>query len=200
MLYHSFVKTLVITYQNYSLVHNKMSATHKASVLFIFLQFLIKIPNLNAFVDKFQANTLNTNDVSADENGKKQPFAIKNVEKIEIESLSSEVEHHKSNEWSDIELDDNNDKKNTYYQVNNANSDEEIEDFETVTHDLSDDIAINQMLADQSAPHNPDAEVFDIHQFDVSKVATHEDKPSSEQESFDYQPYQHFDKQTSAIK
>lgn len=175
-------------------------------IYMVVLLLLIKIPNFNfnTLVDKFQANTLNINDVSANEE-QKQSLA----EKIEIESLSSEVENHKSNEFTEIELENLDDKKNTYYQVNNENSSDELEneDVETVTHDLTDDIAINQMLADQGAPYNPDAEVFDINQFDLdkdqrSKIASHEDKPSAEQESFDYQPYhyQNFDKQTSTIK
>lgn len=177
-----------------------MHIVHQAAVLI--LLFSLEISNLNAFVDKFQANTLNANDVSANENGKKQSVTIKSAEKVEIESLSSESENHKSSEWSEFELDGNDDKKNTYYQVNNENSNEEIEneDIEMVTHDLSGDIAINQMLADQGASHNPDAEVFDINQFDVSKISSHQDKSSSEQESFDYQPYQNFNKQISTIK
>lgn len=172
-------------------------------ICIVVLWSLIKIPNFDAFVNRFQANTLNTNDANSNED-KKQSLAIQSAEKIDIESLSSEVENHKSNEWSDIELENVDNKKNTYYQVNNENSSEELENenIETVTYDLTDDIAINQMLADQGAPHNPDAEVFDISQFDVSKIASHENKPSQEQESFDYQPYHHqnFDKQTSTIK
>lgn len=173
----------------------------------VVLLLLTKIPNSNTFVVKFQANTLNINDVNA--NGdKKQSLAIKNAEKIEIESLVPEAESNKSNEWAEIELGNLDDKQNTFYQVNNENSGEsmENEDVEAVTHDLTDDIAINQMLADQGAPYNPDAEVFDINQFDLgkdaSKVASHESKLSAEQESFDYQPYHHqnFDKQTSTIK
>lgn len=169
----------------------------------VVLLLLIKTPNFNTFIVKFQANTLNIHDANANE-VKKQSLAIKNAEKIEIESLSSEVQNHKSNEFAEFELENIDDKQNTFYQVNNENSSEEVEneDVEAVTHDLTDDIAINQMLADQGAPYNPDAEVFDVNQFDVSKIASHEAKPSAEQESFDYQPYhyQNVDKQTSTIK
>lgn len=173
----------------------------------VVLLLLTKIPNSNTFVVNFQANTLNINDANA--NGDKKPsLAIKNVENLESESLSTEAENPKSNELAEIELGNLDDKQNTFYQVNNENSGESVEneDVEAVTHDLTDDIAINQMLADQGAPYNPDAEVFDINQFDlgrdVSKVASHEAKPSAEQESFDYQPYhyQNVDKQTSTIK
>lgn len=172
----------------------------------VVLLLIIKIPNFNTFViGKFQANTLNIKDTNANE-VEKQSLAIENAEKIEVELLSSEVENQKSNELAEIELGNIDDNRNTFYQVNNENSSEEDENVEAVTHDLSDDIAINQMLADQGAPHNPDAEVFDINQFDLgreaSRVASHETKPSAEQESFDYQPYHHqnFDKQTSTIK
>lgn len=34
--------------------------------------------------------------------------------------------------------------------------------------DLSNDIAVNQMLADQGAPFNPDAEIFNVHEYDAS--------------------------------
>lgn len=175
--------------------------------IIVFL-LLLEIPNFTAFVDNLQANTLNTKDASASED-KKQSLAIKSGGNIEIESLPSEKENKKSDEWSEIELenvDDN--KKNTYYQVNNENSNGENEDddVETVTYDLTDDIAINQMLADQGAPYNPDAEIFDINQFDLGKSApktnSNENKQTPDQESFDYQPYHHqnFDKQTSTIK
>lgn len=61
--------------------------------------------------------------------------------------------------------------------------------------DLSNDIAINQMLADQGAIHNPDAEVFDIHQFGIKahddlKVSSPENR-ETKQDSFDYLPYHH---------
>lgn len=175
------------------------------SVHTVVLILLTKISNSNTFVVNFQANTLNINNANA--NGDRKPsLAIKNDEKLE--SLSTEAENPKSNELAEIELGNLDDKQNTFYQVNNENSGESLEngDVEAVTHDLTDDIAINQMLADQGAPHNPDAEVFDINQFDLgreaSRVASHETKPSAEQESFDYQPYHHqnFDKQTSTIK
>lgn len=61
--------------------------------------------------------------------------------------------------------------------------------------DLSNDIAINQMLADQGASHNPDAEVFDIHQFGIQvhddlKLSSPENRETN-QNSFDYLPYHH---------
>lgn len=93
-------------------------------------------------------------------------------ENIEIESLSAEKDDSKSNEWSGLELDTTDDQKNTYYEVNNDND----SSGEELTHDLTNDIEINQMLADQGVTYNPDAEVFDINQFEVSKISSHEDK------------------------
>lgn len=119
---------------------------------------------------------------------------MKKSENIEIESLSSETEDNKSNEWSGLELDTTDDQKNTYYEVNDDNS-----SGEEFTHDLTNDIAINQMLADQGASYNPDAEVFDINQFEMSKISSQEEKKPQE-ESFDYLPYQPLNKRPSTIK
>lgn len=63
------------------------------------------------------------------------------------------------------------------------------------------------MLSDQGAPHNPDAELFDINEFnaqnqhDVSHLSPQAAK-DSQQESFDYLPYHHQtgDKRQSIIK
>lgn len=61
--------------------------------------------------------------------------------------------------------------------------------------DLSNDIAINQMLSDQGAIHNPDAEVFDIHQFGMNanndlKWSSPENR-ETQRDAFDYLPYHH---------
>lgn len=112
----------------------------------------------------------------------------------------------KSNEWLDIDIEtndrDNDDKANTYYEINSNN-----ENSEEVQVDLSNDIAINPMLLDQGAPYNPDAEPFDINEFnaqnqhDVSHLSSQATK-DSQQESFDYLPYHHQtgDKRQSIIK
>lgn len=141
-----------------------------------------------------QVNTSRSND---DENDIKKESLIK-VDAVEIESLSSE--NQKSNEWSDLELDSGDAQKNTYYEVNEENNDSN-EDREQVTHDLTNDIAINEMLADQGAAYNPDAEIFDINQFELSKISSQEEK-KPQQESFDYLPYQHhtIDKRPSTVK
>lgn len=151
---------------------------------------------------------------SSGENGngndaKKESLTMNNLEKIEIESLSLEGEDQKSNEAENV-----NSEKNAYYVVNNERDREELEEsgeeneenaVDEVTHDLTNDIAINQMLADQGAAYNPDAEVFDINQFemdrDVSKVSSHEEK-EPQQESFDYLPYQYqtFEKRPGTVK
>lgn len=114
--------------------------------------------------------------------------------------MSSEAKTDKSNEWDDIEIDNNNrdsensqDKTNTYYNVDNeADSGEEL-----VPIDLSNDITINQMLADQGAAYDPDAEVFDIHQYQLNAQhsaqteTSHQQPSSQQQEVFDYLPYHH---------
>lgn len=41
----------------------------------------------------------------------------------------------------------------------------ELDEVEQFPVDLSNDIAVNEMLADQGAPFNPDAEVFDVDDF-----------------------------------
>lgn len=115
-------------------------------------------------------------------------------EEIEIESLSSENTGKKSEEWSNIELE--NDQQNTYYEVNNNDNENESdrEDVEQVTYNLANDIAVNQMLADQGATYDPDAEVFDINQFEMNRETSRISSPEEkdvEQESFDYLPYQH---------
>lgn len=97
---------------------------------------------------------------------------------------------------------------NTFYQVNNNNN-ESGEELVELPIDLSQDIAINQMLADQGATYDPDAEVFDIHQYeskahDNSKrpMSLDEKDPQQQQQSFDYLPYHHqtADQRQSIIK
>lgn len=136
----------------------------------------------------------------ANEIKKESLSTVTKAEKIDIESLSSEPADQKSNEWADIELENSDDHQNTYYEVNNNDNSNE----EQVTQNLLHDIEINQMLADQGATHNPDAEVFDINQYDfnrdISGVSAHEDK-EPQQESFDYLPYYHrTDKRPSIVK
>lgn len=104
-----------------------------------------------------------------------------------------------NDEWADIEIDNSDEQKKMYYEVNNnENSNEEVE---YVTHDLSNDIAINQMLADQDASYNPDAELFDISQYQPNSDISKEQK-DSQPDSFDYLPYPHqtSDKRHSVLK
>lgn len=132
-----------------------------------------------------------------------KPISLKfDEQQFEIESLSSETATEKKNEWYDIEIEtnnrdtDNNRPSNTFYEVAaNENNNDSDEETIMVPVDLSNDIAINQMLADQGAVHNPDAEVFDIHQFgmkihDDSKLSSSENR-ETKQDSFDYLPYHH---------
>lgn len=148
---------------------------------------------------KFQANT----EKPIEQNDQAKPVSMK--EDLRIESLSSSSEsvtdHENANEWIDIEI-ETNDKQNnraqvTYYEVekNDDGIDDSGEEL-TIPHDLSNDIAINQMLADQGGHYDPDAEVFDIHQYepkinDEQMPSSSEEVKSSQPESFDYLPYHH---------
>lgn len=144
-------------------------------------------------------------------------MTIEKSEKIEFELPSKEIDSDEAKtehlapivtkdkleneEWAEIELGNSDEQKKTYYEVNNGeNSSEEVEN---VTYDLTNDIAINQMLADQGASYNPDAELFDVNQYQPNsfKITSQEDK-ESQQESFDYLPYPHqtSDKRTSTLK
>lgn len=130
-------------------------------------------------------------------------------EEIESKTMSPyiAVDHdHKGldDEWTEVELENSDEQKKTFYQVNNNENDSD-EEVENVTYDLTNDIAINQMLADQGASYNPDAEFFDITQYhpegDVSTSS--QEQKQKEQESYDYSPYPHqttSDKRTSIIK
>lgn len=119
---------------------------------------------------------------------KKQPLSIRK-EDVEIESLSSEAADRKSDEWANIEIGNVNEHEKTYYEVNNNENDSD--EVENVTYDLTNDIAVNEMLAD-GASYNPDAEVFDITQFEMnredSKLSSPEEK-EPQQVSYDYLPY-----------
>lgn len=147
---------------------------------------------------------------------KKQSLVIQKSEKIELELPSEMISSEESVdktippyiadkkgvdvEWAEVELENSEEQKKTYYEVN-GNENISDEDMETVTYDLTNDIAINQMLADQGASYNPDAEVFDISQYppEVAAAPSHEHQ---EEKSFDYSPYPHHtsDKRPSIIK
>lgn len=82
--------------------------------------------------------------------------------------------------------------------IENFGSDEEDADgTEQAPVDLSNDIAINQMLADQGAPMNPDAEVFDINEYNAdrqqSRKGTAMQALSQDQqaEAIEYVPFYH---------
>lgn len=87
------------------------------------------------------------------------------------------------------------------------NNDEALENFdideqyahgtEQVPIDLSNDIAINQMLADQGAAENPDAEVFDIHEYNFDRqqsprgAAMQAHSAEEQNEAIEYMPFYH---------
>lgn len=69
----------------------------------------------------------------------------------------------------------------------------DIDDAEHVPVDLTNDIAINQMLADEGAAVNPDAEIFDIHQYHVNREDEVDNEPKStdkeRDEAVEYLPF-----------
>lgn len=102
------------------------------------------------------------------------PFPPVHDKKDEISRES--LEHERSEEFGD------------YFNYNNFEIDElnsnhvndKLEAFESIPIDLSNDIAVNQIQADQGAPVNPDAEIFDPMQ-----VPPH----IASNQPFEYQPY-----------
>lgn len=68
---------------------------------------------------------------------------------------------------------------------------------EQVPIDLSNDIAVNQMLADQGAAVDPDAEVFDIHEYNIDRQQPHKSAESQahsqeqQNEAMEYLPFYH---------
>lgn len=91
-----------------------------------------------------------------------------------------------------------------------SNNDEAIENFdidepnaygtEPVPIDLSNDISVNQMLADQGAPINPDAEIFDIHEYNIDRQQAErgaalqtlsQDRKKYSNEAIEYMPFYH---------
>lgn len=101
-------------------------------------------------------------------------------------------------------------EKYTIESNDQSNSDEAIENFdideqnaygtESVPIDLSNDISVNQMLADQGAPVNPDAEIFDIHEYNMNRQQAErgaalqkisQDGPKYSNEAIEYMPFYH---------
>lgn len=192
------------------IVHCIMSHNLSASIFrylircnqLFFLKRCIKSDkNLNKIVQKFQTEDSTTEGPGSNEElidsgeninvVKKQSLSMRKQD-VEIESLSSEAADRKSDEWANIELGNVDEQQNTYYEVNNNENDSD--EVENVTYDLTNDVAVNQMLADQGASYDPDAEVFDITQFEMnredSRLSSPEEK-EQQQESFDYLPYHH---------
>lgn len=61
---------------------------------------------------------------------------------------------------------------------NNDNDDKtvlDVYDVNNVPVDLSNDVAVNQMLADEGAPADPDAEVFNVNEYEFNKQNQHRD-------------------------
>lgn len=82
----------------------------------------------------------------------------------------------------------------------------EIDEVEQFPVDLSNDIAVNQMLADQGAPFNPDAEIFDVNDFAIelqrnSRMGGNYDAQSNEQHQLQQQfAHQNYDDEQANYK
>lgn len=115
------------------------------------------------------------------------PSELISSEEIADKTLSSFYVDDKgvNDEWANVEFENIDEQDKTYYQVNNNENSNE----EDITHDLTNDIAINQMLADQGASYNPDAEFFDISQYQPEGYVSSQENKEPPQESIDYLPY-----------
>lgn len=148
------------------------------------------------------------NDKSRDtiERDEDMPKSVESPEH-DREPLSYEEPDAKPGDWLDIEIetnaDSNKDKQPAHYNYYHKDSDEDAGDSNKKSAesefgppiDLSGDIAINHMLADQGAAHDPDAETFDVNLYNVDAEAfedtSREVHTDSEPKSFDYLPYHH---------
>lgn len=97
-----------------------------------------------------------------------------------------------------------NDNENNIEFNGNGNERGALDEFDNkVPIDLSNDIAVNQMLADQGAPFNPDAEVFDVNEFNKNnnnnnrqqwapeRYQSLQQEQHQQQPHHQYHPYQH---------
>lgn len=145
--------------------------------------------------------------IEHDDSLEEAPNSAESLEQHDHESLSYETPNAKPGEWDDIEIETNVDSDtnkrpahyNYYHKDSNENAGdsnkESVESEFDPPIDLTDDIAINHMLADQGAAHDPDAETFDVNLYNVDaeafEEASHEVHNDSEPQSFDYLPYHH---------
>lgn len=171
-------------------------------------------------VDGFTANNNDNDDHIIIQNGNK----LKKFESLSIPLLvrpndsDESTESHSSNGHNDAhkwEMFDDNDSN----EVNKNNRHRGGGDSDSSSHtnaididgnssildeydnnfpvDLSNDIAVNQMLADQGAPFNPDAEIFNVHEYDASaggssaenRQQQQQQKQQQESQSYEYLPY-----------
>lgn len=105
---------------------------------------------------------------------------------IDLSAPHSSNDHYFDvHKWETFEDNDSNEvnKNDDYVEIGNL--DEYDNNFPV---DLSNDIAINQMLADQGAPFNPDAEIFNVHEYDAGRKRSQE-QYNTENQSFEYMPY-----------
>lgn len=131
----------------------------------------------------------------------KERESLEQIESLEESPESSEHDRESlsvetslgPNEWYNIEIEVNGSQSSK----GTSNENNEGENFEIeidVPVNLSNDIAINQMLADQGATPDPDAETFDVNLYNVdAEDILKSDEVDNDQEpkSFDYLPYHH---------
>lgn len=157
----------------------------------------------------FQANEVTTNspiesiEKESTENleNSKEREPIEQIDSLEESPESSEHDRESlsvetslgPNDWYNIEIEVNGGQSSK----ETSNEHNEGENFEIeidVPVNLSNDIAINQMLADQGATPDPDAETFDVNLYNVDAediLKSDEVDNDPEPKSFDYLPYHH---------
>lgn len=93
--------------------------------------------------------------------------------------------HHDEHKWETFEYNDSNEFNKNNHHDDSSSLDEYDNNFPV---DLSNDIGVNQMLADQGALYNPDAEIFNVHEYDAGRQRPQEE-PNTDGQSFEYMPF-----------
>lgn len=104
---------------------------------------------------------------------------------IDISAPHSSSGHDDVHKWETFEDNDSNEVNKNNPHGDSGSLDEYDNNFPV---DLSNDIAVNQMLADQGAPFNPDAEIFNVHEYDAGRKRAQEPY-NTDNQSFEYMPY-----------
>lgn len=114
------------------------------------------------------------------------------------------IEKNQQNKWENFEpfselnegyVATSNEQNNDASDNKNNNQHKLKLDNNNVPVDLSNDIAVNQMLADQGAPLNPDAEIFNVNEYDFDRQRQQQPQYQPKQQSsvvdnsFEYLPF-----------